>query len=310
LSARLIASHPYKGSRMSDDDFPEISRQLLKQLNSIQAGIRWALSAALTGWNEEAATLPDLVHRYEVAIQPHIPNLKPVEAPVVQCGDYVEPTAHEVLLEVGKVLALMLPPKIKEVQDSSENATPEERCFRIREALKDYGCPFEDWKRLRACHKQELRFWRERQRQPGDSGESRTVAADEVEGVHASQIQASESRAATPPPSEQPAKVVEDDGPDPPDPVAVSISERVKLFSRDDPPIVGGEMKDTLTNAQYDVVLALLNAGDAGLTKDNLDRESKHGDARKILRRLADNDCDWRAVISFPGTTGKGYRIL
>ncbi|MFT5528138.1 MAG: hypothetical protein ACI9HK_006126 [Pirellulaceae bacterium] len=64
------------------------------------------------------------------------------------------------------------------------------------------------------------------------------------------------------------------------------------------------------TSAQYDVVLALLNASDKGLTKDELEKNSKHGDSRKILKRLAEKDSDWNAVISFPGSTGMGYRIL
>jgi len=40
-----------------------------------------------------------------------------------------------------------------------------------------------------------------------------------------------------------------------------------------------------------------------------LDRKSKHGDTRKILKRLAESDPDWKAVIHFPGKPGVGYRI-
>ena len=53
----------------------------------------------------------------------------------------------------------------------------------------------------------------------------------------------------------------------------------------------------------------LIQAGENGLTKDTLDVESKHGDARKIMRRLADGDRDWKAVLIFPGKAGRGYRI-
>ena len=58
------------------------------------------------------------------------------------------------------------------------------------------------------------------------------------------------------------------------------------------------------------MVLALLKADDKGLTKDQLDGESRHGDARKVLKRLSAGDPDWKSVISFPVTAGRGYRIL
>jgi hypothetical protein len=74
-------------------------------------------------------------------------------------------------------------------------------------------------------------------------------------------------------------------------------------------PIVGGVEKRSLTLPQYDVVKAVLEAGERGLSKDALDRKSKHGDARKILKRLAESDADWKAVIHFPGRAGGGYRI-
>jgi hypothetical protein len=74
-------------------------------------------------------------------------------------------------------------------------------------------------------------------------------------------------------------------------------------------PIVYGTEKEQLTRAQYDVVKALLDAGERGLSKDELDSKSRHGDARKILQRLANSDPDWKAVIHFPGKPGIGYRI-
>jgi hypothetical protein len=111
-------------------------------------------------------------------------------------------------------------------------------------------------------------------------------------------IEAGEQAEATPATSEGPS------------PIAKTESGSVLLFGRKDNPVVKGNEKPTLTNAQYDVVLALLQTGDKGLTKDDLDHESRHGDARKILRRLSEADSDWQSVISFPGTTGKGYRIV
>ena len=83
----------------------------------------------------------------------------------------------------------------------------------------------------------------------------------------------------------------------------------VVLSGPDQQPLVNGTQKPLLTMAQYDVVKVLLEAGVNGLTKDDLEYKSKHGDARKILKRLAAKDPDWQAVIHFPGSTGKRYRI-
>lgn len=83
----------------------------------------------------------------------------------------------------------------------------------------------------------------------------------------------------------------------------------VVLHGLGEEPVVAGKTKKKMTTPQYNVVKAVLAAGVNGLTKDQLDRKSGHGDARKILKRLADSDPDWRAVIQFPGSTGKRYRI-
>ena len=96
---------------------------------------------------------------------------------------------------------------------------------------------------------------------------------------------------------------------DDPIPIVKTDSGSVLLFDPHDRPIVNGTEKPTLTYAQYNVVMALLKAGDKGLTKDALDRNSGHTDARKILGRLANKDNDWKAVILLPGITGKRYRI-
>jgi hypothetical protein len=84
---------------------------------------------------------------------------------------------------------------------------------------------------------------------------------------------------------------------------------RVVLGGPGECPIVGGVEKRPLTRAQYDVVNTLLEAGERGLSKDELDRRSKRGDARKILKRLAESDPGWNAVIQFPKIPGVGYRI-
>ena len=60
---------------------------------------------------------------------------------------------------------------------------------------------------------------------------------------------------------------------------------------------------------QYDVVKALLAAGDGGLSKDSLANESNHGDAHRVLKRLADSDPDWALVIQMADKPGCRYRI-
>jgi hypothetical protein len=77
-----------------------------------------------------------------------------------------------------------------------------------------------------------------------------------------------------------------------------------------DSPIVLGKEMPRLTWSQYRVVKALLAAGNDGLTKDRLDAESGHTDARKILKRLHDSDPNWAVVIVMPGIPGRRYRIL
>lgn len=84
---------------------------------------------------------------------------------------------------------------------------------------------------------------------------------------------------------------------------------RVVLRGREAGPIVLDKTKQRLTTPQYNVVKALLDAGDAGLTKDELVSKSGHEDARGILKRLTDSDPDWKKVIHFAGQTGGGYRI-
>ncbi len=76
-----------------------------------------------------------------------------------------------------------------------------------------------------------------------------------------------------------------------------------------DEPIVLGKRKNRLTQPRYDVITALLAAGDDGLSKDSLATDSGHGDAVGILKRLADSDPEWKAVIRLAGVPGGRYRI-
>jgi len=91
--------------------------------------------------------------------------------------------------------------------------------------------------------------------------------------------------------------------------VPVCQSKKVKLFGPGEQPAVNGKRKPILTAPRYDAVQTLIEAGEPGLTKDQLDRNSGHTDARKLLKALAKDDADWAEVLLFPGTAGKGYRI-
>jgi hypothetical protein len=73
---------------------------------------------------------------------------------------------------------------------------------------------------------------------------------------------------------------------------------------------VRGKSKDRLTNAQYDVVNTLLDAGKRGLSKDELAQKSRHQDALGVVRRLRRNDPDWASVIQMAGKPGGRYRII
>jgi hypothetical protein len=76
-----------------------------------------------------------------------------------------------------------------------------------------------------------------------------------------------------------------------------------------DEPIVNGKRKARLNKPRFDVIEALLAAGDDGLSKDSLATESGHGDAHRILGRLAQSDADWKAVIQMAEIPGGRYRI-
>jgi hypothetical protein len=92
-------------------------------------------------------------------------------------------------------------------------------------------------------------------------------------------------------------------------PAPSAASPAVILSGKTKQPLVRGKPKPVLRLTQFNVVKALLDVGESGLTVDQLVHHSGHTDARGILRRLADSDPAWRAVIHFPGKTGGRYRI-
>jgi len=87
------------------------------------------------------------------------------------------------------------------------------------------------------------------------------------------------------------------------------VSGVLKLFGPGEQPEVNGKKKTTLTKARYDGIKALVEAGEDGLTKDELVKRSKHGDAVNSLKNLAKKDRDWKRVLQFAGGTGKRHRI-
>jgi hypothetical protein len=92
--------------------------------------------------------------------------------------------------------------------------------------------------------------------------------------------------------------------PNPPVPPPVTLNGPGK------PVFVSGQEKPALTDPQYNVVQALLEAGSHGLNKDEVVKNSVHSDAVKILKRVAAIDDEWAAVIGLAGKPGGRYRIL
>src|ERR1035437_9682497 len=85
----------------------------------------------------------------------------------------------------------------------------------------------------------------------------------------------------------------------------------VVVLGPDSVPIVRGEsLSQPLTDKQYRVIEALIDAGPDGLTLAELQHTSGCAGARDILERLRKEDKRWRSVIQFPGSRGGGgYRL-
>ena len=89
----------------------------------------------------------------------------------------------------------------------------------------------------------------------------------------------------------------------------VAQSDRVCLFGMNKAPTIDGKPKGNLTDAQYNVIQALIEATTKGLNKDELITQSGHGGAREVLTTLSKKDSDSKSVIQFAGKTGRRYRI-
>jgi hypothetical protein len=84
----------------------------------------------------------------------------------------------------------------------------------------------------------------------------------------------------------------------------------VVLGGPHDPPMVRGKQKPCLSPARFKIVQTLLNAGQQGLTGDELTEKSGRGGAINTLKALAKGDSDWGSVIVLPGKPGMRYRLL
>lgn len=86
----------------------------------------------------------------------------------------------------------------------------------------------------------------------------------------------------------------------------------VVLRGPTDCPLVLGREVPRLTQPQYDVIQALVAAGEKGLSLDQLKRLSGHDTAEKTLKGLAKNKklTEWKRVILLPGKPYCRYRLL
>ena len=82
------------------------------------------------------------------------------------------------------------------------------------------------------------------------------------------------------------------------------------LRGKGERPLVLGRDASPVTSAQYDVLHALIKAGEGGLSLTELAKRSGHGSARNVLKNLAASSSEWQQVILLPGAPGRRYRLL
>jgi hypothetical protein len=110
-------------------------------------------------------------------------------------------------------------------------------------------------------------------------------------------------------PSKDPTSRLNRDWLPPSAPPAEPAGPPLILGEPGDEPVVRGKKKPRLTAAQFDVLKALLDAKDKGLTKDELVNNSGHTDAVNVLKRLWKKDDDWKSIIQMAEVPGGRYRI-
>jgi hypothetical protein len=93
-------------------------------------------------------------------------------------------------------------------------------------------------------------------------------------------------------------------------PSIAAKDDLVILYGPFDEPRVLGTPKPALGKVRHKVIKTLIEAGDDGLSLDELRNQSTHMGARNVLTGIARKDDDWRSVIWFPGRSRVGgYRI-
>jgi hypothetical protein len=89
----------------------------------------------------------------------------------------------------------------------------------------------------------------------------------------------------------------------------LAIHKPVVLGNEGTPVIVLGQTLPKLSSATYDVVKALVDAGDAGLSLSDLSKNSGHDGPHVFLKRLTERFAEWAQVIKFPGKPWGKYCI-
>jgi hypothetical protein len=83
----------------------------------------------------------------------------------------------------------------------------------------------------------------------------------------------------------------------------------VELRGKDRNPLVVGQLVDKLSDAEYDVIDALVRAGEIGLSLRELETWSQRKDPTKALRRLKYSSPLWSCVIRFAARPRGRYRL-
>jgi hypothetical protein len=73
--------------------------------------------------------------------------------------------------------------------------------------------------------------------------------------------------------------------------------------------LIDGQRMEPVTGSQYAILSALLDAGDEGLTPEQIVRITGQGGWRQTLWRLKLAHPLWDAIIVFPGRRGRPYRL-
>lgn len=88
-------------------------------------------------------------------------------------------------------------------------------------------------------------------------------------------------------------------------------SKPVQLFGRHEPALVLNVPLVIKTDAQYDVIRALVAVFPGGLPKILLEKNSKHDDAVNVLKKLRKKHELWAKTIRLPGGNHQGgYRLV